>query len=171
MILPPDFDPAKTYPVWFTTYGGPHTPTITDAWSGGRIWEHALAGEGFIVFRADPRPASGKGAVSAWTAYKKLGVQELEDIKDAIGWLKKKPYVDGGRIGMTGHSYGGFMTALRHDPQRPVRRRDRRRSGHRLARLRHDLHRTPDGAVRKTTPRATRPRPSSARPRTCTASS
>ena len=64
------------------TYGGPHTPTITDGWSGGRIWDQALAGEGFIVFHLDPRSASGKGAVSAWTAYKQLGVQELEDIKD-----------------------------------------------------------------------------------------
>ena len=59
----------------------------------------------------DPRPASGKGAASAWTAYKHLGVQELEDIKTAINWLKQKPYVDGSRIGMAGHSYGGYITA------------------------------------------------------------
>ena len=59
----------------------------------------------------DPRPASGKGASSAWTAYKHLGVQELEDIKTAINWLKQKPYVDGARIGMAGHSYGGYITA------------------------------------------------------------
>ena len=38
-------------------------------------------------------------------------MQELEDIKDGIAWLKQKPYVDGSRIGMSGHSYGGFMTA------------------------------------------------------------
>ena len=59
----------------------------------------------------DPRTASGKGAVSAWTAYKHLGVQELEDIKTAINWLKEKPYVDGSRIGMAGHSYGGYITS------------------------------------------------------------
>lgn len=112
VILPPDLDPAVKHPVWFTTYGGPHTPVITDTWAGGRIWDQALASEGFIVFRVDPRPASGKGAVSAWTGYKKLGLQELEDIKDAIGWLKQRPYVDGDRIGMTGHSYGGYMTAF-----------------------------------------------------------
>jgi len=111
LILPPDLDPSKKYPVWFTTYGGPHAPVVADAWAGGRAWDQALAAEGFIIFRVDPRSASGKGAVSAWAAYKKLGVQELEDIKDAIGWLKQKPYVDGARIGMTGHSYGGFMTA------------------------------------------------------------
>jgi dipeptidyl-peptidase 4 len=78
---------------------------------GGRLWDQALASEGFIVFHLDPRTASGKGAVSAWKAYKRLGVQELEDIKDGIAWLKQRPYVDGSRIGMAGHSYGGYMTS------------------------------------------------------------
>jgi len=112
LILPVDLDESLRYPVWFQTYGGPHYPTIRDAWRGGRLSDHALAQEGFILFRADPRSASGKGAVSAWTAYKRLGIPELEDIETAINWLKKKPYVDPERIGMTGHSYGGFMTAF-----------------------------------------------------------
>jgi dipeptidyl aminopeptidase/acylaminoacyl peptidase len=111
IILPPDLTPGKKYPVWFTTYGGPHAPTVSDAWNGGRMWDHALAHEGFVVFHMDPRPASGKGAASAWTAYKHLGVQELEDIKTAINWLKERPFVDGARIGMSGHSYGGYMTS------------------------------------------------------------
>ena len=111
LILPPDLDESKRYPVWFQTYGGPHYPTIRDAWSGARAADQALAQEGVVVFRADPRSASGKGAVSAWTAYKRLGVPELEDIEAAIEWIKEKPYVDPDRIGMTGHSYGGFMTA------------------------------------------------------------
>jgi len=111
LILPPDLDTTKKYPVWFTTYAGPHFPTVSDSWAGGRMWDHALAREGFIVFHMDPRSASGKGAVSAWQAYKHLGVQELEDIKTAINWLKQKPYVDGSRIGMSGHSYGGYITS------------------------------------------------------------
>ncbi len=110
-MLPADLDPSKKYPVWFMTYGGPHTPMTSDAWMGGRLWDQALASEGFIVFRLDPRTASGKGAVSAWKAYKRLGVRELEDIKDGIAWLKQRPYVDGSRIGMAGHSYGGYMTS------------------------------------------------------------
>ncbi|MFO0888370.1 MAG: DPP IV N-terminal domain-containing protein [Isosphaeraceae bacterium] len=111
LILPPDLDPEKKYSVWFTTYGGPHTPMTSDGWFGGRLWDQALAAEGFVVFRLDPRSASGKGAVSAWRAYRQLGVQELEDIKDGIAWLKRKSYVDSTRIGMSGHSYGGFMTS------------------------------------------------------------
>ena len=111
LVLPPDLDTGKKHPVWFMTYGGPHAPTVSDAWAGGRMYDQALASEGFIAFRMDPRPASGKGANSAWTAYKHLGVQELEDITTAINWLKEKPYVDGSRIGMAGHSYGGYITA------------------------------------------------------------
>jgi dipeptidyl aminopeptidase/acylaminoacyl peptidase len=112
LVLPPDLDPSKKYPVWFMTYGGPHFPTVSDGWQGGRMFDHALAQDGFVVFRMDPRSASGKGAASAWTAYKHLGVGELEDIKAAINWLKQKPYVDSARIGMSGHSYGGYMTSF-----------------------------------------------------------
>src|SRR5262249_23670488 len=103
LSFPENFDDSGStlYPVWFNTYGGPHFPTIADAWRGGGA-SGASAGllrEGFILFRLDPRSASGKGAKSAWTAYRHLGVQELEDIKEAIEWLKKRPYVDGSRIG------------------------------------------------------------------------
>ena len=70
-----------------------------------------LANLGIIVFQLDPRSASGKGAQSTWTAYRQLGVQELKDIECGVDWLTKHPYVDAKRIGMQGHSYGGFMTA------------------------------------------------------------
>ncbi|MBN2593200.1 MAG: S9 family peptidase, partial [Sedimentisphaerales bacterium] len=111
LIKPPDFKLNKKYPVWFMTYGGPGSPTIRNSWIGGRARDHMLAQMGMLVFRCDPRSASGKGACSAWTAYKQLGVQELKDIEEAIEWLRDQPYVDDERIGMSGHSYGGFMTA------------------------------------------------------------
>ncbi len=111
LLKPPDFDSSRKYPVWFMTYGGPHAPTISDAWRGGRARDHMLAQMGMFVFRCDPRSASGKGACSAWSAYRQLGVQELKDIEETIDWLTSQPYVDGERIGMSGHSYGGFLTA------------------------------------------------------------
>jgi dipeptidyl-peptidase-4 len=111
LLKPPDFESDKKYPVWFMTYAGPHAPTISDSWQNGRAHDQMLAQMGMLVFRCDPRPACGKGACSAWSAYKQLGVQELKDIEEAIQWLKQQPYVDGTRIGMSGHSYGGFMTA------------------------------------------------------------
>lgn len=108
---PADFDPKKKYPVWFITYGGPQSPTVRDGFGLSRTRDEALANMGFIVFRCDPRSASGKGAVSAWTAYKQLGVQELKDIETAIKWLTAHPWADATRVGMSGHSYGGFLTA------------------------------------------------------------
>ncbi len=112
LIYPPDFDPGKVYPVWFMTYAGPHAPTVRDTWSGGRTQDQMLAASGFIVCRSEPYSASGKGARSAWVAYRKLGIEEMKDIDDLMNWLKSKPYVDASRIGMSGFSYGGFMTAF-----------------------------------------------------------
>jgi dipeptidyl aminopeptidase/acylaminoacyl peptidase len=111
LLKPLDFDAKRKYPVWFMTYGGPHAPTIHDSWMGGHVTDQLFAQMGFIVFHCDPRSASGKGACSTWTAYRQLGVQELKDIEAAIKSLTSNPYVDASRIGMWGHSYGGFMTA------------------------------------------------------------
>jgi dipeptidyl aminopeptidase/acylaminoacyl peptidase len=66
---------------------------------------------GVLAFRCDPRSASGKGAETAWRAYRRLGAGELEDLADAVRWISDQPYVDPARIGISGHSYGGFMTA------------------------------------------------------------
>ncbi|MFT4639593.1 MAG: dipeptidyl-peptidase-4 [Verrucomicrobiales bacterium] len=105
------FDESKPYPAWFRTYSGPHAPVVKNTWNRSRMTEQMLAGMGLIVFRMDPRSASGKGAESAWTAYKQLGTQEMKDIEEGIAWLTKHPFVDPKRIGMHGHSYGGYMTA------------------------------------------------------------
>lgn len=112
VLKPPHFDPKKRYPVWFMTYGGPHAPSVSDSWNPARSRDDALAQMGFIVFHCDPRSASGKGACSTWTAYKKLGIHELEDIETAIRWMNSHSYVDAARVGMSGHSYGGFMTSF-----------------------------------------------------------
>lgn len=116
LFYPPDFDERRQYPVWIKTYGGPHMASVRDAWEGGRVEDHAHAGAGFLVLRIDPRSASGKGAAATWTAYKQLGKQELADLEEAVRWLGKRPYVALDRVGLSGYSYGGFLTcyALTH---------------------------------------------------------
>src|SRR5262245_19514153 len=111
LLLPPDFDPNRNYPLWFQTYGGPHAPTVSDSWRFS-VLDHALSGLGIVIFHCDPRSASGKGAISTWTAYKQMGVQECKDVEEALDWLcGRHPYIDKTRIGMSGHSYGGFLTS------------------------------------------------------------
>ncbi len=114
VLLPPNLDKSKKHPVWFSTYGGPHMPTIRDANVGGGKGggDQAKANQGYIVFHADPRSSSTTPRL-AWACYKQLGVQELKDVETAIQWLiSTYPFVDAQRIGISGHSYGGFLTAF-----------------------------------------------------------
>ena len=117
MIKPPDFDPARRYPVYQHVYGGPHAPRVRDRWSGSTylFWQ-LLAQHGVIVWVLDNRTASGKGAVSTWPVYRNFGASELRDIEDGLDWLAAQPYVDAARIGIEGWSYGGFLVsyALTH---------------------------------------------------------
>jgi dipeptidyl-peptidase-4 len=117
MIRPPDFDPARRYPVYQFTYGGPHFPQVANAWGGTEfLYQQLLAQRGIIVWICDNRTASGKGMQSAWPTHKNLGALELQDIEDGVDWLKRQRYVDGSRIGIAGVSYGAYMTlyALTH---------------------------------------------------------
>jgi dipeptidyl-peptidase-4 len=117
IIRPPDFDPARRYPVYQLTYGGPHSQQVRNAWRGAEgLYHQLLAQKGVIVWICDNRTASGKGAESVWPLYRNFGELELRDIEDGLAWLKKQPGVDGSRIGIHGWSYGGYMTsyALTH---------------------------------------------------------
>ena len=117
MIKPHDFNPSKRYPVYQFTYAGPHSQQVSNAWGGVLyIYHQLLAERGIIVWICDNRTASGKGMRSAWPLDKRFGEIELRDIEDGLSWLKRQPYVDGSRIGISGVSYGGFMTlyALTH---------------------------------------------------------
>jgi len=117
MIKPPDFDPAKKYPVWSYTYSGPQAPQVRNSWGSTTfMWHQMLAQKGYIIWMCDNRTASDKGANSAWPLFHNFGELELRDLEDGFSWLKSQPYVDGSRIGLWGWSYGGFMTsyALTH---------------------------------------------------------
>ena len=117
MIKPPDFDPSRRYPVYQFTYAGPHAQQVLNAWGGTTFMYHQLlAQRGIIVWVMDNRTASSKGMQSAWPLYRNFGESELRDIEDGIAWLKQQPYVDGERIGISGISFGAYMTvyALTH---------------------------------------------------------
>lgn len=110
-VLPHNFDPQQKYPVWLRTYGGPHKPVVKNQWTP-RLADHLLAEMGVVIVNFDPRTASGYGACSAWPAWKRLGTEETCDLQSVCDWLKSQPWVDASRIGLSGHSYGGYFTAF-----------------------------------------------------------
>ena len=111
LVLPPDFDAARKYPVFHYVYGGPNAPMVHNAYSRGSLWFQFLAQQGIVTWICDNRSASGKGAASAFGVHRNLGAEELQDQLDGLAWLKAKPWVDGARIALHGYSYGGFFTA------------------------------------------------------------
>jgi dipeptidyl-peptidase-4 len=117
LLRPPDFDPAKRYPVYQHTYGGPQAPQVKNAWQGTTyLFHQLLAQRGVVVWICDNRTASAKGAVSAWPLYRHFGETELRDVEDGVSWLRAQPWVDASRIGIYGWSFGGYMVsyALTH---------------------------------------------------------
>ena len=112
MIKPPDFNPARRYPVYQFTYAGPTASLVRNQWTGPTFMFHQLlAQRGVIVWILDNRSAGAKGAEAQWPIYGNLGVHELEDLEDGVAWLKQQRYVDASRLLLHGWSYGGFMTA------------------------------------------------------------
>jgi dipeptidyl-peptidase-4 len=111
MIKPVDFNPAQKYPVIVYVYGGPHSQLITDSWLGAAgLFLNYLAQQGFVVFTLDNRGTANRGAAFEQTIFRHLGVVETEDQMQGINYLKTLNYIDTSRIGVTGWSYGGFMT-------------------------------------------------------------
>jgi dipeptidyl-peptidase 4 len=120
MIKPPNFDPAKKYPVLVYTYGGPRVQVVVNAWTGNRfLWHQLMAQKGYIIFSLDNRGSAGRGHLFEEPIHYRFGAQELSDQRDGVQWLKGQPYVDGERIGIWGWGYGGHLTlhAMLDTPQ------------------------------------------------------
>ena len=107
-----DFDPAKKYPVIEYVYPGPQTEAPVYAWSRGFDRVDRLAQLGFIVITVGNR--GGHPNRSKWYhnyGYGNLRDYGLEDQKVAAERLAARhPFMDISRIGIHGHSGGGFMS-------------------------------------------------------------
>jgi len=108
VIKPWHFDAGKKYPVYLSTYGGPHAQHVKRGW--GDHFDQYMAQQGYVVFRLDNRGSSRRERVFTDAIYRNLGKVEVEDQLTGIEWLGKQSYVDSKRIGVYGWSYGGFMT-------------------------------------------------------------
>jgi len=107
MVKPRDFDPAKRYPVLLTQYSGPGSQSVQDRWS--LDWEDALVDKGYVVVCADGRGTGFRGERFRKQTYGRLGALETEDQIATARYLAAQPWIDAGRIGIYGWSFGGFM--------------------------------------------------------------
>ncbi len=106
VMKPVDYRPGKTYPAILNIHGGPKT-------AYGEVFFHEMqywANEGYVVFFCNPRGSDGRGNLFA-DIRGKYGIIDYENIMEFTDLvLEKYPFIDSKRIGVTGGSYGGFMT-------------------------------------------------------------
>jgi dipeptidyl-peptidase-4 len=109
MIKPAGFSADKKYPVIVTIYGGPGVQAVRDAWSGAGF-DQVLAQKGYLVWQLDNRGSSGRGHTWESKIYHETGAHELNDQLDGIHYLATLGFADMTRVGISGWSYGGYMT-------------------------------------------------------------
>ena len=125
MVKPADFNPAVRYPVIMYQYGGPGSQQVLNQWGigmsgNGAILEQYLCQQGYICVCVDNRGTGGRGAEFEKCTYLRLGELESRDQVETALWLGQQPYVDKGRIGIWGWSYGGWNTLMSMSEGRPV---------------------------------------------------
>ena len=108
---PVDFDPNKKYPVVLPLYGGPGSQDVSNTYKDADSYQR-LAQLGFIVVRANYRGSGNRGKEFQALNYGKLGTVEIDDYAEAIETVTARSYADGSRVGVYGHSYGGYSTSM-----------------------------------------------------------
>uniref|UniRef100_A0A674KCX4 Fibroblast activation protein alpha n=1 Tax=Terrapene triunguis TaxID=2587831 RepID=A0A674KCX4_9SAUR len=111
MLLPPQFDRSKKYPLLIQVYGGPCSQNVKHTF--GISWITYLASrEEIIVALVDGRGTAFQGDKMLHAVYRKLGVYEIEDQISAAKKFIEMGFIDEKRIAIWGWSYGGYVTSL-----------------------------------------------------------
>ena len=109
LLYPRDFDPAKKYPLVVLVHGGPGA-MAGSAWPGPHSFGTALSSVGYFVFMPNPRGSFGQGEAFTRANVKDFGYGDFRDILTGVDAVLKEAPVDERRLGITGWSYGGYMT-------------------------------------------------------------
>lgn len=106
VVKPPDFDPNKKYPTLLSIHGGP----VSQYTWGYSFRPQFLAANGYVVVLPNPRGSTGRGEKFTKAIFKGWGLKDYEDVIAAVDHIIELGYADPDRLGVTGYSYGGFMT-------------------------------------------------------------
>jgi dipeptidyl aminopeptidase/acylaminoacyl peptidase len=109
LLYPAHYDPKKTYPMVVVVHGGPASAVIP-RWPGVGYGAAPLSALGYFVFQPNPRGSFGQGEKYVQANRKDFGYGDLRDILAGVDAVERKVPVDDKRLGLTGWSYGGFMS-------------------------------------------------------------
>ncbi len=111
LFKPRHFDPTRRYPAIVTVYGGPGVQSVLDTWMGANFAQ-ILTRAGYLVFQLDNRGSAFRGTAFQNPIHGRMGEAEVADQVRGARWLQSQAFVDPGRIGVWGWSYGGYMTLM-----------------------------------------------------------
>ena len=111
LYKPLNFDPKKKYPVLVYLYGGPHAQMVVNQWGRSYLLQY-MAQQGYVVFTVDNRGSNYRGKKFEDSLYRAMGSLEIEDQVNGVKFLHTLRWVDKEKIGVHGHSYGGYMTLM-----------------------------------------------------------
>ncbi len=109
LTYPKDFDPAKKYPMVVCVHGGPGL-AVQSAWPDAFDFALPLAGAGYFVFQPNPRGSFGQGEAFTRANVRDFGYGDFRDILAGVDEALRVAPIDPNRLGLTGWSYGGYMT-------------------------------------------------------------
>ena len=104
LTYPKDYTPSKKYPLIVEVHGGP------SASAGARWGQNTWSELGYFVFSPNPRGSFGQGEKFTAANRRNFGYGDLRDIVTGMDAIEKKVSIDTHREGLTGWSYGGYMT-------------------------------------------------------------
>lgn len=97
---------ARRVPAILEIHGGPHAQ-VGHCFFHEKQW---LAAQGYLVVHSNPRGSVGYGLKHAAAIHADWGNLDYKDLTAVANWIFSRPYVDTKRVGVTGGSYGGYMT-------------------------------------------------------------
>jgi dipeptidyl aminopeptidase/acylaminoacyl peptidase len=110
LMAPKDFDPAKKYPLIVIVHGGPSSAEWSHWGGNGSLSATAFSALGYFVLLPNPRGSFGQGEAFTQANRQDFGYGDLRDILAGVDSVLAHSPVDPDRVGITGWSYGGFMT-------------------------------------------------------------
>jgi dipeptidyl aminopeptidase/acylaminoacyl peptidase len=107
LVYPPDFQKGKKYPLVLIIHGGPQASTTTQF----SLLPQVMATHGYVVFEPNYRGSDNLGNAYQRAIWNDAGDGPGRDVIAGIDAVKKLGFVDETKIGVTGWSYGGYMTS------------------------------------------------------------